>query len=190
MLKDLIVKNRSYRSFSPDRKISKGELTELINCARITPSAMNLQPLKYRLCYSEDECELVLGLTAWAGKLRPLVLPPKGHAPAAYIVMCTDTDISADPKHTYKDIGISAQTILLKATEMGLGGCMLGAFSAEKISEALGIPDKYIPTLIIALGEPDEKVELEDASGIDTSYYRTDDGIHRVPKRKLEDIII
>ncbi|MBE6632493.1 MAG: nitroreductase [Ruminococcaceae bacterium] len=190
MLKELVIKNRSYRSFSPDRKITKDEVLELIDSARLTPSAMNLQPLKYRVCISDEECDKVLPLTAWAGKLRPLVLPPKGHAPSAYIIVCTDTEVVKEPKDTWRDVGICAQTILLRASEMGLGGCMLGAFSAEKISEALDIDRRYIPTLIIALGEPDENIQLKELDGDDTSYYRTENGTHVVPKRKLEDVII
>ena len=78
---------------------------------------------------------------------------------------------------------------MLAAAEKELGGCMLGAFSAEKVSDALGIGERYIPMLILALGKPDEVAVLEDSEDGKTSYYR-ESGIHRVPKRKLEDIII
>ncbi len=192
MLKELIIKNRSYRSFSPDRKITKEEISELIDIARMSPSARNLQPLKYRICVSEKECAKMLSLTSWAGLLRPLVLPPEGHAPAAYIIICTDNELSPEGTNKFLgvDIGIAAQTIMLAATERGLGGCMLGAFSAEKVSAALGIDKKYIPMLVLALGEPDETAVLQNCENGDIKYYRTEDGTHIVPKRKLEDIII
>lgn len=190
MLKDLVLKNRSYRSFSSDVKITKEEILDMIDLARITPSAMNLQPLRYKICVSEKECATLLSLTSWAGRLRPLTLPPKGHEPTAFIVICTDKNIVPKKESAWRDIGISAQTILLRAAEMGFGGCMLGAFSSEQVSEALSIDDSYDPTLIIGLGKPDETVELEELIGENTSYYRTEDGTHHVPKRKLEDIII
>lgn len=192
MLNDLILKNRSYRSFDSSRKISKDELTSIIEMARKIPSARNLQAIKYKLCYTEEDCAKLFPLTAWAGALRPLVLPPKGHEPTGYVIICTDSDISTLEQNRFLgiDIGIAAQTIMLSATEMGLGGCMLGAFSAEKVSDALALDKKYVPTLILALGKPDEKVVLHDEDEITAPYYRDEDGIHHVPKRKLEDIII
>ena len=191
-LYDLILKNRSYRSFVSSRKISEDELLSIIDLARKVPSARNLQALKYKLCYTEEDCEKLFPLTAWAGALRPLVLPPKGHEPTAYIIICTDNDISTQEKNRFLgvDIGIAAQTIMLSASEIGLGGCMLGAFSAEKVSMALKIDDRYVPALILALGKPDEEIILHDADEIDMPYYRDEKGTHHVPKRKLEDIII
>ena len=192
MINDLIIKSRSYRSFSPDRKISMDELTALVESARKAPSARNLQPLKYRLCSEQNECDKLLSLTKWAGILRPLVLPPEGHAPAAYIVICADNDLSPEGSNPFLgvDIGVAAQTIMLSAAELGLGGCILGAFNKDNVSEALGIDKKYIPMLILALGEPDETAILEDAENGSIKYYRRDDGTHIVPKRKLEDIIL
>ena len=181
MLNDLVLKNRSYRSFDNSRRISKKELETLIELARKVPSARNLQALKYKLCYTVADCAKLFPLTAWAGALRPLVLPPVGHEPTAYIIICIDSEISSQEKNRF--LGVSA-------TEIGLGGCMLGAFSAEKVSQALGIDKKYIPELILALGKPDEKIILQDSSEIKVPYYRDENGMHNVPKRKLEDIII
>ena len=192
ILNDLILKNRSYRSFDSSRKISEDELMSVMDMARKVPSARNLQALKYKLCYTEDDCAKLFPLTAWAGALRPLVLPPEGHAPTAYIIICTDSDISSQDKNRFLgvDIGIAAQTIMLSAAEMGLGGCMLGAFNAEKVSDALEIDNRYVPSLILALGKPDEEIILHDADEIDAPYYRDEKGTHHVPKRKLKDIVI
>lgn len=192
MLSELIQKNRSYRSFDASRKISKEELESLIDLARKVPSARNLQALKYKLCFNEEDCAKLFPLTAWAGSLRPLVLPPEGHKPTAYIIICTDSDISSEEKNRFLgvDIGIAAQTIMLAAAEKGLGGCMLGAFSAEKVSEAFEICPRYVPALILALGKPDEEIILHDADEISVPYYRDQNGFHHVPKRKREDIII
>lgn len=191
MIKETVLSNRSYRSFS-DTKISKEQLLDMVDTARKVPSARNLQPLKYRLCYTDDDCARLLPLTAWAGALRPLVLPPKGHEPKAYIIICTDSEISPEGTNRFigVDIGIAAQTIMLKATEMGLGGCMIGAFKADEVATAMEIDKRYTPALILALGCPDEKVVLEDADSIEKPYYRDSCGQHHVPKRKLEDILI
>lgn len=190
MLKDLVTASRSYRSFDQSVKITCEQLLDWIDCARLAPSSVNLQMLKFRPVIDQTECEAVLSCTRWAGKLKELTLPPKGHAPVAYIVICADLGIIPSATSFQKDVGICAQTIMLAAMEAGIGGCMIGSFSAETIKNALSLPAQAEPQLILALGKPDEKVCLTDLceSG-DTSYFRQN-GIHYVPKRKLEDVLL
>lgn len=190
VIEELVIKNRSYRSFDRQRIVTEEELRELVNCARRTPSAMNIQPLRYKLCTDEKDVAAILSLTAWAGRLRPLKFPPEGHEPNAFVVICADTKLVPNPEKACRDLGISAQTILLRAVEMGLGGCIIGSFSAEKLAQALSIDERYIPALVIAIGKPDEKAILAELEGDDTSYYRNEENTNVVPKRKLEDIII
>ena len=143
MLKDTVLKSRSFRSFSPEREITQEEMLFLLDTARRVPSARNLQPLKYRYCITKEENAKLFSLTSWAGALRPLKLPPEGHEPTGYIVICTDNDISPKDSNRFLgvDIGIAAQTIMLASCEIGLGGCMLGAFDPQKVSEDLNISE-------------------------------------------------
>lgn len=189
MLRDLVIKNRSYRSFDESRRITRDELTDFIDLARLTSSSRNIQPLKYRLVYTPEECASVLPLTAWAGRLKKLKLPPAGHAPTAYIIICCDMSIAETITTFIRDVGIAAQTIMLAATEAGLGGCMIGSFDRDKLRAALDIDEKNMLMLVLALGKPDETVVLTEAEGSDVGYYR-EDGKHFVPKRKLKDIIL
>ena len=78
---------------------------------------------------------------------------------------------------------------MLAATERGLGGCIIGSATEEAMAQVLGLDESIVPKLILALGVPDEKVELTEAQNGDTSYYR-ENGVHYAPKRKLNDIII
>lgn len=189
MLEELVLRNRSYRSYDETRKISRDELLNFVNLARRTPSSRNQQPLCYRLVHTAEECAKVLPLTGWAALLN-LKLPPDGHAPTAYIIICCDINIATPNfEKFWRDVGITAQTITLAAAESGLGGCMIGNFSPEKINSALNIPEKYRPMLVIALGKPDETIKLVDAENGKINYYR-EDGIHIVPKRPLDEIII
>jgi nitroreductase len=189
MLEELVLKNRSYRSYDESRKISREELLYFVNLARLTPSTRNQQPLSYRLVCTGEECGKVLPLTGWASLLN-VKLPPEGHAPTAYIIICCDTTCATPNfEKFWRDVGIAAQTITLAAAEKGLGGCMIGSFSPEKISSALNIPDKFRPMLVIALGKPDETIRLTEAKDGKVNYYR-EGGVHYVPKRPLDDIII
>lgn len=188
MLKDLVIKNRSYRGYDESRRISREELEDLVEHARLTPSSVNKQPLKYYLAYEKEIVDQIQPLTAWAKALKKEV-PYVGHRPTAFIIICQDTLIAPGLEAYLKDVGIVAQTMLLRAAEMDLGGCMIGSFQKQKLQELLQLPQQYCPLLVLAIGKPDETIVLEDA-GEDTTYYRDDEDVHHVPKRTLHDLII
>lgn len=184
-----MLRQRSYRSFDESISISREELLTFVDHARLTPSSMNAQPLKYRLCTEKAECDSVLACTKWAAALPQLELPPKGHAPVAYVVVCIDTNIS-DKDIFARDVGIAAEIIMLSATEAGYGGCMIGSFAAGKLSQILSLPSGVVPKLVLALGKPDETVILTDVTEKGSAYFRDEQGTHFVPKRSLEDIVL
>ena len=113
---------------------------------------------------------------------------PEGERPAAYIIILADRQISESIRC---DHGIAAQSILLGAAELGLGGCLIASVQREKLREALGIADRYEILLVMALGKPAETVVLDtvDAQG-SIEYWRDADDVHHVPKRRLADLII
>ena len=188
--KDLVHSARANRSFDEGRAISKDELVALIDLARHTPAAMNMQPLKFRLVYEKEELDKTLAITAWGGALPELKLPPDGHAPTAYIVVCHDTSIAEDSPMFLIDVGIASQTISLGAADMGLRTCMLGSAKAEDLRKTLGIPEGLIPKLTIALGKGEDNVKIVDAKDGSIKYFRDENNVHYVPKRTLEEIII
>lgn len=188
MLKDLITKNRSYRRFYQEVKIDHNILEELIDLARLSPSGANLQPLKYIISNKPEKNEVIFQDLKWAGYLKDWDGPKEGEKPSAYIVILGDNDIS---KNFMCNHGIASQSILLGATEKGLGGCILGAINRDDLKNKLNIPDNYEILLVIALGKPKETVvleELKDNGSI--KYWRDENNVHHVPKRKLEDIIL
>ncbi len=190
MLKDLLLSSRSYRSFDESVKISPEQLADWVDCTRYAPSSINLQMLKFYTVTDSSLCTKILANTRWAGKIKDMKLPPEGHAPVAYIIICADTDVVPTAENFDKDVGICAQTIMLAACEAGFGGCMIGSFSPDMVREALELDENLIPKLVLALGKPDEHVELVgEANDGSVTYYRAG-GIHYVQKRKLENILI
>lgn len=191
MLKDLLKNNRSFRGFDESRKVTLEELRDMVDCTRYTASSVNKQPLKYYLANTSEKTALIQPLTGWARALPHLNLPYEGHRPTAFIVICQDTSIMENIQSFQRDVGIVAQTILLSAVEKGLGGCMIGNFSPEKISSALDLPNNLVPVLVVAIGKPDETIVITDVSESgETNYYRDESDVHYVPKRALNDIII
>lgn len=188
MFEELIKGNRSYRRFHQDFPVSRETLKGLVNLARLSASAANLQPLKYLLSWEPEKNAAIFSCLAWAGYLKDWPGPAAGERPAAYIVILGDTQIS---KNFGCDHGIAAQSILLGAREQGLGGCMLGSIQRDRLRQLLQIPETMDILLVIALGRPQETVVLEEV-GPDGNikYWRDAAGVHHVPKRRLEEIIV
>lgn len=191
MISDLARKSRSWRGYDESRTVSREELLAFVDCARFAPSSVNAQPLKYRLVYEREELDVLQPLTGWARALPEKKLPYPGHRPTAFIVICQETAWAADLGRYLRDVGAVAQTILLAATEAGLGGIMIGNFKPERVAEALQLPETVVPMLIVAIGKPDETIVLEEAApGASLQYYRDENDVHHVPKRRLEDIVL
>ena len=190
-LKDMVRANRSYRGYDHSVKVSRDQLTELVDLARLCPSSVNMQPLRFRLVCEEAEVERLQKETHWARGLPDLQLPHPGKEPTAFIVICQDDRINDNLSRFQKDVGIVAQTMLLGAVEMGLGGCMIGNFAAGSVRETLGMDAHLHPLLIVAVGRPDEEIILTEV-GEDgrTNYYRDDQDRHYVPKRRLQDLVL
>jgi nitroreductase len=188
MIRDLIIKNRSYRRFYQEVDIKLETLKELVDLARLSASARNIQPLKYILSCEPQRNSLIFPHLAWAGYLTGWSGPCEGERPSAYIIILGNTEIS---RFVDYDAGIAAQSILLGATEKGLGGCMIASIDREGLRKALDIPPRYEILLVLALGKPRETVVIEmvGPSG-DIKYWRDSKSVHHVPKRPLDDIII
>ncbi len=186
-INELILACRSYRKFSENHKIDKELLLELVSIARLSASIANLQPLKYILSCNTKMNKEIFPTIAWAGYLKDWPGPEKSERPSAYIVVLGDRNIK-DSFST--DSGIASQSILLGAVEKGLGGCMLGSINRKVIRKCLKIPERYEIVLLIALGKPKEKVVIEDATEGNIKYYRDENGVHHVPKRTLQELVV
>ncbi len=187
MLKDLILKNRSYRRFYQSEKISNEQLREWVDLARHSASARNSQSLKYILSTEETSNAGIFEQLAWAGYLLYWQGPEEGERPSAYIVMLNDTLIAGN---YLCDDGISAQSILLGAVEAGFGGCIIHSVNRNKLGEILHLSDQFEILYVLAFGKPKETVVLEEIKDGDVKYWRDENQVHHVPKRALDEIII
>lgn len=187
-LHDLVIRNRSYRRFNESHNIPQEILVELVALARCTASAANRQPLKYILSADPETNARIFPCLAWAAYLKGWDGPAPGERPSAYIVILIDETITKD---WWCDDGIAAQTILLGAVEKGLAGCMIGAIQKERLRRELEIPAHLRIRLVLALGKPAETIVLEDLEPEgDIRYWRNENGVHHVPKRKLKELIV
>ena len=183
-LRRLLQHNRSYRGYDNSFVVRQDQLRRIIEVATLCPSARNQQVLRFRPVL-KDESDKVLSHIRLGGALPELHLPFPGSEPNAFVVICSTVEES---KYVDMDLGIVAQSMLLQATEIGLGGICIGAFDHEPIKEALNLA--YEPLLVLAIGRPKESIELVEChEGDSLTYYRNND-IHYVPKLSLDDLIL
>jgi nitroreductase len=187
-LPDLLLRNRSYRRFDQSCQIDRKTLVELVALTRLCPSGGNRQPLRFLIAETPEETQAVFPHLRWAAALRDWPGPVEGERPTAYIVILRDTRIVGNYEF---DAGIAAQSMLLAATEQGLGGCMIGSIDRNALRAALRVPPEHEIVLVVALGKPAETVVLEDTqSPNETAYWRDPTGIHHVPKRPLAELLL
>jgi len=188
MLRDIVIKNRSYRRFFQYHAISQDELKGLVDLARLSPSAANMQPLKFFISSDPETNARIFPFLAWAAYLKDWPGPIEGERPSGYIIILGDKSITTN---FWCNHGIAAQSMLLGAVEKGLGGCMIAAINKKGLSDAFNIPEHYEILLVIALGKPKEEVRIEDLGpDRDIKYFRDASGVHHVPKRSLNEVIV
>ncbi len=186
MLKDLVVRTRSYRRFFQDVPVPMEILREVIDLARYASSGSNLQSLRYLLYNEEEKNQRIFKTLRWAGYLKDWSGPNEGERPTAYIIM-----LKEQKQPAFWDHGLAAQTILLGLTDKGFGACQFSNIDREVLRAELQIPDEYEILMVLAIGKPKEIVVLDEIneSG-DVRYWRDEQSIHHVPKKKLEDLIL
>lgn len=186
-VKDLILATRTIRRYDAGAQVSRETLLDIVDCGRLGASGGNKQPLKF-LCVNDPEKRAaVFSNLAFAAYFKDWT-PPPHERPGGYVIILGDTDIATN---FWCDHGIAAQNMLLRTTELGLGGCILAAINKNGLRKAFAIPERFEILLVIALGTPAETVVLtpmgEDG---DVRYWRDDAGVHHVPKRGLDEVVL
>lgn len=183
----LLLADRSVRRFKSDIEIPRELLERLVRLTRYCASGRNLQPLRYRIVDSPEEKDAIFPLLKWAGYYTEWDGPELSQRPAAYLVQCLDTNLT---ENCLCDDGLNLQAITLGATALGLGACIIKAFNAPALAEALDLPEQLKPLYVLALGVPDEETKIVPMADGDYKYFRDEDDAQCVPKRSLEELII
>jgi nitroreductase len=179
-----VMKRRSVRCFE-QKEISPEVLKKLVNAGRVAPSAANKQPLEYIIVSDPDLRDKVFEALKWAAYIAPEGTPKEGEKPTAYIIVVVNN------KHKIadfaRDVGAAAENIILTGLEEGIGSCWLRSVDRKKVCDMFQLPEHIEVDSVLALGYPGESpvmVEMTDS----IKYWRKD-GVHYVPKRRLDDIL-
>lgn len=181
----LLQRNRSCRGYKKEYEVSMDQLKKIVQVNTLIPSARNEQVLRFKLVTRTTGAEKVLPHIVLGGALPELKLPFAGTEPEAFIIVCSSV---AENRMVSIDLGISVQSMLLKAVDMGLNGIIIGAFHKEEIKQAFNLP--YEPSLIVAIGKGDEKYRCVPIHEADNHNYYRENGIHYIPKVIVDDLLI
>ncbi len=184
-LDSLLTKNRSYRGYRKEYVVTEEMLKRLVAVNTKVPSGRNRQVLRFKTVTRETGAAAMLPLIKLGGALPELHLPFEGTEPEAFIIVCSTVP---EDRIVDIDLGISVQSMLLKAVDMGLGGIIIAAFNREEVKRTFALP--YEPLLVVAIGKGAEKIELVPINADDDHTYYRKDGVHYVPKVKVEDLLL
>lgn len=187
LFRELLLSNRSIRRFDNSRPIPRAELERLVELTRYCASGRNLQPLRYRIVCTADECAALFPALAWAGYYKDWDGPAPAERPVAYLVQCLDTSLTDNP---LCDEGLQLEAVTLGASAMGIHGCIIKAFNAATVKAVLHLPDSMKPCYVLALGYPAETARIVDMTDGDYRYFRNDADEQCVPKRPLSELLI
>lgn len=147
-LRQAIADRRSVRSYT-DRALTREEIDELLLAATRAPSACNMQSWHFYVLADKNEREKLQGICAdWIST-----------APVVFIV-CTDKNAiearfgERARKFPVQDTALAMENMLLRATDMGLGGCIIGMYDEKKCISEFNIPEKHKIVALLPIGEP------------------------------------
>lgn len=184
-LYDLIVSRRTFRAFL-DKPVDYSLLERFVNAGRLAPQAANRQPLEFIVVDDPEACKKIFTDIKLAGYLD--WNPDEKVRPRAYIVILCNK-LLQKPAWAPYDAALAAENICLAAWDEGIGSCLVGAFNKSAIKQLLAVSDKYDVMLLVALGYPAHKAQVEEMKDENVEYWRSEDGTFHVPKRNLKDVI-
>ena len=140
-----IKSRRSIRKFL-SKSVDKKIIEDIIDCARLAPTAINIQPWEF-VVITDERMRKELGQVCDYGKFI-------AQAPVCIVVFCKET------KYYLEDGSAATENILLAAHSYGLGSCWVAGDKkpyAEKIRQLLKVPEGYKLVSLIPIGYPAEQ---------------------------------
>lgn len=184
-LDTLLLKNRSHRAYDTSYSVAMRQLEAIVSVNDKIPSGHNAQTLRFKLMDEKSGGDTFCRFLRLGAYLPELKLPSPGTEPKAFIIVCAT---EPETPRIDIDLGISLQSMALKAVEIGLNALIVRAFDRNAVKDALGLPIE--PVAVLAIGKGADKIELKTVpEGSDLRYYRQD-GTHIVPKLSIEDLLL
>ncbi|MBR5204070.1 MAG: nitroreductase family protein [Bacteroidaceae bacterium] len=149
---ELVKARYSSRKYAA-RQVEAEKLDYIMECVRLAPSAVNLQPWRFRIVTDQETI----------AKLQSCYKRDWLSTAPCIIVACANHEESwhrrADNKdHADIDLAIAVEHICLAATEQGLATCWVCNFDAAKCREQLALPENLEPIALVPLGYAEDEM--------------------------------
>ena len=144
---EAIQKRKSVRNFEA-KSIPKATLEKLLEAARLSPSAKNIQPWHF-IVVTDPEKRKVLSKGIFAKFLKDT---------PAVIALCGNE--KASPEWYVVDVALAGENMVIAATAEGLGTCWVGSFEEAEVKKLLEVPDNLRVVALLAVGYSVEKMTL------------------------------
>ena len=181
-----LLERRTIR-FYQQKPVPQEDLRFMIDAARQTSSASNLQRLRFIVVTTPSKVLEVLSKTAWAGLVKPRRTPVAGvTGPTAFIAVTAPENANGI---VYADAGAAIQSMQLAAWSKGLGCCWIGSIDKAAMKQILQVPEGREVMFVVSVGYPAEAPCSEDVHSVDKiAYYLDDANRLHVPKLAQEEI--
>lgn len=188
-LEKILEWRRSYRKFDEDKEISKEDINGILSSIKFASCANNRQFLRFISVESKEKVLEIFENTKWAASLPNGVGRPKeGERPVYFIAILSDKERKL--KFDGVDQGLVISNLTLAAAERGIGSCIIGSVTDDKMREILSYDERYTCNILLAFGYPNIKSSIKEiVLEEDQSYYLDDDGNYVVPKYKIDEIV-
>ncbi len=144
---EAIQKRKSTRKYE-QKEIPKATLEKLLEAARLSPSAKNIQPWHFIVVTDREKRKaLSKGMFAKFIKDTPAV-----------IALCGNE--KASPDWYVVDVALAGENMVIAATAEGLGTCWVGSFDEAEVKQLLGVPENLRVVALLAVGYGAEKIDL------------------------------
>ena len=177
---EIIKARHSVRKYKPNIKIPENTLNEILELAALAPSSWNIQQWRFLVIQEQAQKDLVKGIAYGQQQvsdasvvvviLGDLEANLTGHQ--IYDEAVAAGQLPAEVRDTLvgqidgaykneqvardeanKNAGLAAMQLMLAAKAKGYDTVAMGGFDKARLVEALKIPARYIPVMMIPIGE-------------------------------------
>ncbi len=183
-----LLERRTIRLYQ-QKPVPVEDLRFMIDAARQTSSASNLQRLRFVVATSPSVVNEMLVKTAWAALVKPRRTPVAGETgPAAFIAVT----VPAGFNHIVAaDAGAAIQSMQLAAWSRGLGCCWIASIDKAAMKQILHVPEEREILFVVSVGYPAEAPCSEDVHSVgQLAYYLDESNRLHVPKLALEEVSV
>lgn len=183
---EMLEGRRTFRRFDESKKLNDDVVKDIKRAAQLASSAMNRQPMRYIYVRDENTVNNIFDITMWGAALpNGLGRPRIGERPAMMVVVLYEKELSS--KFVEFDSGLAVSNMTLAAYSHGVGSCILGSASIERLREMLDISDTLEVSCVVAFGYPACESRVVESDGENLRYYLDENKNYIVPKRRIED---